>query len=257
MASPMRAVVRKELRESAWKLWLGIGLMVLFGGMLGPMFGVLGGVLPPGIIDLLPGWLRGPLGDMLGDYQLYLWYNWYGKNLYQMMTLFAVIFGAGLVSGEISHRTSGFLHSKPVGRATVLYAKYGVALGVLWAAALAGTVAALAGSAYAGQPVAVLQFLRGLPAGLAGTALVLSVVLVASVSARESMKAAALASVWLLAFSIASIVRPLRPLSLFVRMAGGRSAVTGRVEWVAVLAMLVLAGLLLKVAARLFETKEL
>lgn len=257
MASPLRAVIRKEVRESAWKLWLGVGLLILFGGMLGPMFELLGGVLPPGILELLPAWLRGPLGDMLGDYQTYLWYNWYGKNLYQMMTLFAVVFGAGIVAGEVSHRTSGFLHSKPVGRAAVLYAKYGVALGVLWAAALAGTAAAVAGSVYAGHPVDIGRFLLGLPAALAGTAAVLAVVLVASVSARESMKAAALGAVWLLALSTASVVRPLRPFSLFVRMAGGRTALTGQVEWVAVLVMFGAAALLLGVASRLFRSKEL
>lgn len=257
MPSPLRAVVRKELRESVWKLWLGIGLLVVFGAMLGPVFGLLGGMLPQGIVDSMPDWLRGPLSAMLGDYRLYLWYNWYGKNLYQTLTILAVVFGAGLVAGEINHRTSGFLHSKPVSRATVLCAKYTVALGVLWSAALAGTAAVLAGSHYAGHPMAAGPFLLGLPAALAGAAVVLAVVLVASVNTREPVKAAGLAVLWLVIMSAASVIKPLRPFSVFVRMTGGRTALTGRVEWVAVLAMLGAAALFFGVAARLFERKEL
>lgn len=249
--------MRKELRESVWKLWLGAGLLIVFGGMLGPTYGLIGGIFPQGAIELLPAWLRGPLSAMLGDYRLYLWYNWYSKNLYQMLTVFSIVFGAGLVAGEISHRTSGFLHSKPVSRSSVLGAKYAVALGVLWLSALAGTAAALIGSYASDHPVAVGSFLLGLPVALSGAAVLLSVVLLASVSAREPMKAAGLAVVWLVIMSVASIIRPLRGFSLFVRMSGERTALTGQVEWGAVAVMLVVAALLLGAAMRVFRNKEL
>jgi ABC-2 type transport system permease protein len=257
VSSPVRAIMRKELRESGWKLWLGVGVLAALGASLGPMFGFLGDLMSPQILELLPGWLRGPMDPMLKDYRIYLWANWYGKNLYQMLTMFTVIFGAGVVAGEMSHRTSGFLHSKPVSRAAVLCAKYVVALGVLWLGALAGTAAALIGSHVAGHQVAAGQFLLGLPAALAATALLLAVVLLASVSTREPMKAAGLATLWLMALSVSTFVRPLRPYSVFVRMAGGRTLVTGRIEWVAILVMLVAAAVVVAITVRLFEQKEL
>jgi len=251
------AIVRKEARESVWKLLLAGLLLIVVGASLGPMYGLLGSLLPPGVLEMLPEWLKGPLMQQIHSYNIYIWANWYGKNLYQMLTLFSVVFGAGLLAGEVSRGTAGFLFSKPVRRTQVLRTKYAVALGVLAASAVAGTLAAAIASSISGHPVDVLWFLSGLPAALAATALLLSITLVSSVVSRDTVKAAAMAFVVFMAISATAFVRPLRWLWVFGHMTAVRTLASGRIDWAAVAGMLLAALVFLLGAERILVRKDI
>lgn len=256
MASRIKAIVRKEARESLWKFWLAAGLLVVVGGSLGPMYGFLGGLLPQLNVELLPGWIRNPLMQQLYNYRVYLWANWYGKNLYQMIALLTLIFGSGLIAGEVGRGTAGFLFSKPVRRPTVIRAKYGVALAVLWISTLLGTAATLIGSRWAGRPVDLPWFLGGLPAAMAGSAVLLAMTTVVSALSKDTVKAAAAAAVAYIAISVTGLFRPVRWLWVFGHMSAVSTLVSGRVDWLAAGAMLVAAGLFVACAEWLLGRRD-
>jgi ABC-type transport system involved in multi-copper enzyme maturation permease subunit len=248
VASQSRGLLGKELREGRWKAVTAIGLLVLFGGMLGPLYDWIAGLMPQLRLDQLPEWIRGSVDAQLGNYFIYLWGNWYGKNLLQMLLLFGVVFGAALIAGETSRGSAGFLFSKPVRRAAILRSKYVVSLAIIWAAAVLGTLATVIGSWVAGRPEGWGPFSVGLPAGLAGAAVALSVGLVWSVVARDTVKAIVASAITIGAYSMLAVFERLRPYSYIHRMAGGATAMTGRVEWGAVAVMMAVAVALVAVA---------
>ena len=171
---PCGALVSKELRESRWKLILGVLLCGVTGAILGPMYEWVRELMGMPAMQALPGSLSAAIEVQLASYLPYIWSNWYGKNLLQYMVVLAIIYGSGLLAGEVTRRTSTFLFSKPVSRMQVMLVKYLIALGVLWVSAAVGTAATLAGTLAAGQGVPAGWFLAGLPAPLAGTAFLLA-----------------------------------------------------------------------------------
>ncbi len=260
---PCRALARKEWRESRWKVVLGTLLCGVTGAILGPTYDWLGGLLGPAGMQTLPGSLGEALQAQLASYSLYIWSNWYGKNLFQYMLVLTIIFGAGLLAGEVSRRTSGFLFSKPVSRLHIMLVKYVVVLAVLWAGAAAGTAAALAGTFAAGHEVPVGWFLAGLPATLAGTAFLLALTTFASVQASEPLRAGGfMAVVAAFLFLLPVVLRPIstdlaQQLHFFWRMAAGHTFAHGAVEWDFVFACIALSALVLLAAHRRLQTREL
>jgi ABC-type transport system involved in multi-copper enzyme maturation permease subunit len=179
------------------------------------------------------------------------------------MVVLAIVYGAGLLAGEVTKRTSGFLFSKPVSRLQVMLAKYFVALAVLWISAAAGTAAALLGTFAAGQEVPVGWFLTALPATLAGTAFLLALTTFASANASEPLRAGGVMVAGIALLVVLPVL--LRPLSLELarqvdflrRMAGEVSFTHGRIDWGFLLQCLILSVLVLLAAHRRLQVREL
>ena len=257
MSGSMAALLRKEWREARWRLVVATVLLAATGASLGPLFDVLGDYM--GLLGQLrlPGWIMDTMAHQMANYLVYLWSNWYGKNLLQLVAILAAIYGAGLVAGEVARRTSAVLFSRPVSRGQVLLAKYLVNLLVLALAALAGTLAVIAGGQLSGHTVPVLTLLKGLPATLAGTALLLALATMLSVGSDDPTKVMGVALLALVGIYAAGSWAPLRRLSLFAHMAAGATLRTGRVDWPAVLAMSAVAIGLFAAAAAWLERQEL
>jgi len=257
VANPVRALVRKEARESVWKLVVAVLIFAVLGGMLGPLYDWLSGLMPQVDLSTLPGWVRDPLDAQMRSYVHYIWGNWYGKNLMQFLVILVIVYGAGLIAAETSRGTSGFLFSKPIRRSTVVRTKYLVALGVLWVATVLGTIATLIGSSVAGRPVDWGWFMSAIPANLAATALVLAVTELFSVLMRDTAKAIAAAVVLVALSAFAGAFAGLRQLSVFVHMAAGRSFLTGQVDWLPVGVMLALSVLVVGVAEVMLSRRDI
>lgn len=240
---PYRALVRKELRESRWKIIVGV------------LCGVTGAILGPHLAGLTWPWWAG--------YSRHIWNNWYGGGLLQYMVVLSVIYGAGLLAGETARRTSGFLFSKPLSRMQVMLVKYLVALAVLWTSAVVGTATTLLGTFAVGHEVVVGWFLAGLPASLAGTAFLLALTTFASVHAGEPLRAGGImVAVLALLVVLPHLLRPLSPglaeqLLFFRHMSGGETFTHGRIDWGFILAALSLGSLVLLAARRRLEAREL
>ena len=257
MSGSMAALLRKEWREARWRLVIAVLLLAGTGASLGPLFDVLGDYM--GLLGQLqlPGWIMDTMAHQMANYLVYLWSNWYGKNLLQLVAILAAIYGAGLIAGETARRTSAVLFSRPVGRREVLLAKYLVNLVVLAIASLAGTLAVIAGGQLSGHAVPALALLKGLPATLAGTALLLALATLLSVGSDDPTKVIGVALLALVGIFAAGSWGPLRRLSPFAHMAAGTTLQTGRVDWPAVGAMSLVALGLFVLAVAWLQRREL
>lgn len=153
-------------------------------------------ILPPtfdwmanSTVPALPAGMDKVLAAQMNDYNLYLWANWYGKNLLQFILIFALIFGAPLLAGEAASGSMGFTLTRPLSRRQVLGGKF--LAGAVWLSLIAvlSTLALLLVSAWAGRPVSWALMLCGLPGTLAGTLLAYAVAVVFSALVDDIVKA--------------------------------------------------------------------
>ena len=247
MSGVNAAVASKEWRENAWKLAIGGGVA----GALAVLVPVAYDLLAPLLQGVeLPGALGEAVKRQLGDFRTYLWINWYGKNLYQVLAVLAILLGMGTVAGEVSRRTSAFLLSRPLRRETVLRSKALVGLAGLAGVAAGSTAVLVAASALAGYPVDPAWFLAGLPLAVAGSWAVYALAVYASTMFDEPLKAGAAAFVVVLALGLPGWFRSTRVLSPFYHMKGLAVLEGAPAAWPGGLSLLLLAALVYLLAER-------
>ena len=116
----MMTLFRKELREARWKLIVGVGIAALTGAFLPYGFDIL--KESTRMIGDIP-WMSGiqrQIEAQASDYRLYLWANWYGKNLPQYLLVLVAIVGGASLAGEVLAPFSSC--SRPVSRKQVFAA---------------------------------------------------------------------------------------------------------------------------------------
>ncbi|MCL6451602.1 MAG: ABC transporter permease subunit [Acetobacteraceae bacterium] len=248
------ALVGKELRDQWWKPALGTFLLLLVAAVLPITYTELPRALGQAEV---PRFVQEWLANLLGSYATYAWTNWFGKNLYQLLTLFSLILGIGAIATETSRGTLHFLLSQPLKRQQVLGAKYAVAAVLLSGMAVIPTLALAPLSAALGHPLEAALVIKGLPAAIAGTLALLSLGLLLSVLFDEALKAAGVAAGAAFVLALPGWFERTRSLSIFWAMAGHRTFQTGAVPWPAVAALLALASALYLAAAWALERKQL
>ncbi|MHB0884475.1 MAG: ABC transporter permease [Bacillota bacterium] len=253
MLSLNRQVWLKEWRENRWKS-IAFGLVLMVNAVITAFFFDQMTRLLKDIT--LPKWAEGQLVTQMAAYSAYVWSNWFGKNLYQMATLFLVLYGISAMASEVSRGTSSFLLSKPVRRGTVLFSKWlASAVGFALVTVLS-TLLLYPASLAAGHSYEIGRHLAALPMVIAAGLVVLSLSFVFSVVFDDPVKAGGGATLALLVLSLPSWFAKLRQWSLFYYLSAGPVAVDGSPHWGFVLLMLVLAGAVYAVAQRLLEEKD-
>lgn len=178
---------KKEWRENAWKHLLFFAVLALLGASLPLLFGWLG---------KLPIEFGGALGELmrrqLDDFTFYMWANWYGKNLFQVLVIYGVVVGMAQVAGEVGRNTAGFLFSKPLGREAIYRAKFASGAVVMAAVTAAATIITYLTALAVGGNLPAL-FLAGVPVNVAGLLVIYSLALMFSVMFDDQLKAAAAA----------------------------------------------------------------
>lgn len=181
------ALTKKEFASAWLKGLICLAIALATGISLPYAFEWLGKLYLPGN---LPGGLRQALDAQLQNYTLFLWSNWYGKNLLQYMLVFALIFGAPSIASEAATGSIGYTLSRPLSRKQILGTKF-LASG-LWLSLIAviSTLGLGVATWLYHQPVGWGLILRGLPGTLAGTLLALSISFAFSAVVDDSIKAA-------------------------------------------------------------------
>jgi len=243
----------KELKEAKWKIITGLLITGITGASLPFLVDYLGVFLEQ---MAMPEWARSILGQQLGNYPLYLWSNWYGKNLLQFSVAFAVIIAGPLIAGERARNTLEFLASRPLSRVQIILTKAAagsVSLGVI---ILVSTVITLVASYAAARPVPVAWFMSGLLPQYAGALVFFNLALMLSVRSDDGLKAAVIAGGIALLLFAAEWVAPLRGRTVISMMAASRSFVTGDVHFGHLFFMLLLALGLLWAALTAFRQSD-
>jgi ABC-type transport system involved in multi-copper enzyme maturation permease subunit len=219
----MMALYLKELRETQWKLIVGLAVAAAVAASLPLSFELVKGTVGMfADIPLMEG-IRKAIEEQASDYRLYLWANWYGKNLPQHLILFAAIVGGPALAGERSAGTLQFLLSRPVSRAQVFLAKYAAGAGVIAANIVVGTIAALITTYASGRPVDVLWFFVPVIAQTLGGLCLLSLAMLFSALFDDAVKAGVIAGVAGMLLTLVESVGPLRGRLIFGMMAESRS----------------------------------
>lgn len=252
-----RPLLAKEFREGRWKLATACLVLVALGIVLPATYGFVVRLLAETPLPVpLPPPVQRQVQAQLADLGLYLLANWHGKNLYQVLVVLALVFGAGAVAPEFGRGTAAFLFSRPVTRSAVVAAKAAAGVSSLAAAALIGTVAL--------DVTARLVHGQGLPAGayaglvpaVAGAAVVFAVGVWWSVRTDDALKAGTAAAAVAAVLSVPSWLPRFQHLSVYVQMTARPLFVEGRFPWVAVAVLLTLAAAVLVAAARALEARD-
>lgn len=253
MGADFWVLTRKEF-SSAWlKGLICLAIAGVTGISLPYAFQWLGGMFWP---SQLPGSLRQALDVQLHNYTLFIWGNWYGKNLLQYMLLFAVIFGAPSLASEAAIGSMGYTLSRPFSRGQVLGAKFLASGAWLTLIALLSTLGLGIATQFYHQPLGWGMLLQGLPGTLAGTFLALAISLAFSAVVDDAIKAAVLGVAVLAALGWPAFVPGwIRFSYLTYMVAAGPMAVPPWVWW-GTAAVAVGAILVYLLALKLFNSRD-
>lgn len=223
----MMVLYLKELREVRRKMIIALLISAFVGASLPPMFDMFKRTIEM-IADI--SWaesLRQQVEAQAADFELYLWSNWYGKNLPQIIFVFAAILAGPMLAGERASRTFQFLLTKPVSRTQVFLSKYAAGATAIAVISIGGTVAALVAADLSGKPVDTLWFLAPQAAQILGGLCFLSLSLLFSALIDDSVTAGVAAVGAGVALMVADSVGPVRGRLIFGMMAESRSFTAG------------------------------
>lgn len=125
----MKVLIKKELKENLLKFIMESILLIGTAVSLVPYGYRLTTQLNINFINL--GKLGNQIAAMLPklkDLNYFIYSQWFGKNLFEIALLFAVINAAGIIAGETERKSSIFLFSRPLSRNKILLSKLIVVL---------------------------------------------------------------------------------------------------------------------------------
>ncbi|MFY9146247.1 MAG: ABC transporter permease subunit [Bacillota bacterium] len=258
----MKALYFKELLEVRWKLIIVLLITVIVAVPLPFMFDLFKSSVHMFTEDLFMDIpmlkiFQQQIEAQASSFNLYLWANWYGKNLPQMILVLAAVIGGPMLAGESASGTFRFLLSKPISRRQVFLAKYAAGATATAVLSVVSTIALLISTKAAGQSVGVLWFLAPQPAQILGGLCLLSIALWLSARIDDSVVAGVVAVGVGIALAIVDSFGPLKGRLIFGLMAESRSLTTGVPNPVSIVILAVVAGLIGYDAFRAFRKKDL
>src|SRR3954453_16676909 len=119
-------MIAKELIEARGKVIIAVALTVVFTLLISLSYNLLRDALGPAIGEL-PSVLKSQVEAVMGEFNTYVFFQWFSKNGQMLLGGLAAFLGGGLIASEVSKGPIFFLLSKPVSRLQVFLTKYGVA----------------------------------------------------------------------------------------------------------------------------------
>ncbi|MHB9094898.1 MAG: ABC transporter permease [Eubacteriales bacterium] len=167
----------------------------------------------------LPEFATGQL-VFLKDFRYWMWSQWFGKNLVQIGSIIAIVFGAGIISSEVSDKTIQFLLSKPVRRQEVFTIKYVVSLIYLALAVAVSSIAAYVAALSTGHHFPTGEFLQYIFVAIAGLGVVFSIAVYLSTVFDRTLKSVVGSMLIAVALSAPGYIPALAKYSLYLQMSG-------------------------------------
>ena len=203
-------MIAKELIEVRGKVIIAGVLTVAFALLIAFSYDLLRNALGPAIQDM-PAILRSQIDAVMGNFNTYVFFQWFAKNGQMILGGLAGFLGGGLIASEVSKGTIFFLLSKHISRSRVFLLKYGVAAGLQLGICLLSAFCLLLAGALAGHP----QDIFGLAASALliwlGTLFVLGVAALFSVLFDDLLKSVGLALLVAVVVGIPGLVATLLP----------------------------------------------
>ena len=158
--------------------------------------------------------------ELLKDYRFWLWSQWFGKNFMQIGIVLAVVFGAGIVSSEVSHKTIHFLLAKPLRRQDIFTIKYVVNMAYLLLVVLLSTIVLYIAVAAGGRSFAGIRMVEHTVIAAAGMAVMFSISAFFSTIFDQTVKSIVVSGAAALVLAVPGLFPALAKYSLYYQMAG-------------------------------------
>ena len=248
----------KAWLETRWRFVAGMLLLMCFGAVV-----VLTHPLLEQMKIEIPN-LPGNLGEQLREafalmttYEGYVWSQWFGKNLLQFWTLFAVLLGAGGLATEASRGTALWTLSLPVTRRRLLGVRAGVGAAELLALAVVPTLLVWALSPLVGQSYKIADALAYALMTFAGGMFFYGLALLLSTVFGDQLKPILIGMAVSIAMGLVTMFsRRLGEYSVYNVMSGQRYFAEGVPPWAGLLVCLALAASMFYVSLRVLERRD-
>jgi ABC-2 type transport system permease protein len=248
----------KAWLETRWRFVVGMLLLMCFGALVvlsHPMLEQMKVEIPN-----LPGNLSEQLREafaLMTTYEGYVWSQWFGKNLPQFWTLFAVLLGAGGLATEASRGTALWTLSLPVTRRRLLGVRAGVGAVELLALAVVPTLLVWALSPLVGQRYKIADALAYALMTFAGGMFFYGLALLLSTVFGDQLKPILIGMAVAIAMGMVTLFsRRLAEYSVYKVMSGQRYFAEGVPPWAGLLVCLALAASMFFVSLRVLERRD-
>lgn len=256
MISP--TLLRKELRQLRWKLLIGLALLSVVGVGYPFVHRSLVKLFQNALSDVhLPfGFSQESLLGM-SNYTVAIYSNWNTKNLVQLGTLFAILFGMSLFANEYEANTISFLLGTSLSRKSIFWTKVAAGLIALTCLVLIPTVAILPASALSGLQFEHLRWLWGVIVTFSGLTFFYAISVWWSARVTDGLKAGLYSLVIAVLLLLLGVIPGLAALSPFRLMAAyPYFRGTASFPWLTVLLFLGLTAVVLLSAYQHFRKRD-
>lgn len=193
---------------------------------------------------------------LLKDYEYWIWSQWFGKNLLQIGTIIAIVFGAGNISSEVSRKTIYFLLTKPLTRHKVFTIKYLVNLLYLEAVIIISSLALYVTILTTGKEYSAVSFFENLALFAVGIVIVYSIAVLNSTFFDQTLKSILISVLVVLILSIPGYFESVQNYSLFFQMKGGPIIVGSGFPWLPTIIMVLVSVIIYKLALHRFVKRD-
>lgn len=249
-----------------YKTWLETRWRFVIGLVLGAAFAALTVVAHPALRGLQVDFAQVPepfreLAEkgmaLAGTYRGYVWSQWFGKNLLNVWTFFAVLIGVGGVVTETSRGSALWTLSLPVSRARLLGTRAAVGALELLALALAPSLLVAALSPAVGQSFSAGEAVVYALTAYAGGMVFYALSLLLSTVFEDQLKPVVVGLGVAFAMSLAGLFsRRAADYSVFRVMSGEDYFQSGALPWAGLAVCLAVAAALYFTALRLLERRD-
>jgi ABC-2 type transport system permease protein len=247
-------LIAKEIRESRWKLMMGMAVFSLLAGVIPLMYGLI-----IDMISYIPPGFSGLMGvDLLDNYSLYLWSQWHAKSLYQLGTLLAVLLGMSAVAGEVNSHTISFLLTRPVSRKAVYINKIAAGIIIMAVVVIVSTGIMILISIFSSdQVIEVGRLAVATLIAFIGLVLIYVFSVFFSTLINEPVRAGGITVLLLLGVSVMGWFPLTRKFSLFTHISGGEYIIRGSLPFIPLGLMLAFTAVFLLAGMVAIEKKQL
>ncbi len=186
----MKALLKKEFKENFVKFVVETVLLVGVAISLFPFGYRLTQQINPNLFNSIK--VIGNAENFfakLKDINFFVYSQWFGKNLFEMALLFAVVNAVGIIAGETERKTAVFLFSRPISRVRIFLAKFIVVIFYTLLPVVLSTYLIIPLSHSIPQKINLILMNKLLFQSLVATSVAISLTIVFSVLINDRVKA--------------------------------------------------------------------
>jgi len=158
--------------------------------------------------------------ELLKDYRFWIWSQWFGKNFLQIGAVLAVVYGAGIISSEVSQKTIHFLLAKPIRRQDIFTIKYVVNMVYLVLVAVVSTIVLYIAVIAGGHSLPDIRLAEHTIIAIAGMGVIFSISAFFSTIFDQTVKSIVVSGAAALVLAVPGLFPALAKYSLYYQMAG-------------------------------------